>query len=200
MLGDNDNENYRHAGIARVEIINDAPTVTQRLGEHGWWWDCSTMAKYGDIAAYRDVHSDYIYVWGHPPKTVTEWPATEYVYQARVKAKDAFELDRYEYWWGRRKGWRREVLKGSEHDPESAVMWGVGQGQVVFNGPKVALRTADKVEGPWSEDREIYTAEPIAGGFVYAGVAYPFLDETGRTLTIAFTNNNHIQVIRVTFG
>jgi hypothetical protein len=91
------------------------------------------MAKYGDIAAYRDVNSDYIYVWGHPPKTVTEWPATEYVYQARVKAKDAFELDRYEYWWGRKKGWRREVLKGSEHDPESAVMWGVGQGQVVFS-------------------------------------------------------------------
>ena len=64
----------------------------------------------------------------------------------------------------------------------------------------MALRTADRVEGPWSEDREIYTAEPINGGFVYAGVAYPFLDETGRTLTIAFTNNNHVQVIRVTFG
>lgn len=91
------------------------------------------MAKYGDIAAYRDVKSDYIYVWGHPPKTVTGWPATEYVYQARVKAGEAFELDKYEYWWGRAKGWRREVLKGPEHDPESAVMWGVGQGQVVFS-------------------------------------------------------------------
>ena len=68
-----------------------------------------------------------------------------------------------------------------------------------LDGPKVALRTADKVEGPWSEDREIYEAEPINGGFVYAGVAYPYLDETGRTLPIAFTNNNHIQVIRVTF-
>lgn len=67
------------------------------------------------------------------------------------------------------------------------------------DGPKVALRTAAKLEGPWSEDREVFEAEPIDGGFVYAGVAYPFLDETGKTLTIAYTNNNHIQVIRVTF-
>ncbi|UKZ57337.1 hypothetical protein TrVGV298_011190 [Trichoderma virens] len=205
----NDHENYRHAGIARVELIDGAPTVTKRLGDDGWWWDCSTTAKYGDVATYRDVNSEYIYVWGHPPKTVTEWPETEYIYQARVKATEAFDLDKYEYWWGRAKGWQSEML--SEHNPETAVLWGVGQGQVVYsewfkcyiyvhlNGPKVALRTAAKPEGPWSEDREVFTAEPIDGGFVYAGVAYPFLDETGKTLTIAFTNNNHIQVIRVTF-
>ncbi|KAL5085863.1 hypothetical protein Trisim1_009933 [Trichoderma cf. simile WF8] len=205
----NEHENYRHAGIARVEVIDGVPTTTKRLGEHGWWWDCSTTAKYGDIATYRDVNSEYIYAWGHPPKTVTEWPATEYIYQTRVKATEAFDLDKYEYWWGRAKGWRKELL--NEHNPETAVMWGAGQGQVVYsewfkcyiyvhlNGPKVALRTAAKVEGPWSEDREVFEAEPIDGGFVYAGVAYPFLDETGKTLTIAYTNNNHIQVIRVTF-
>jgi hypothetical protein len=77
------------------------------------------------------VNSDYIYIWGHPPKPVTEWPATEYVYQARVKAADAFDLDKYEYWWGRKKGWQTEVL--SEHNAETAVMWGVGQGQMVYS-------------------------------------------------------------------
>lgn len=45
----------------------------------------------------------------------------------------------------------------------------------------------------------MFTADPVDGGFVYAGVAYPYLDETGTTLTIACTNNNHIQVIKVTF-
>lgn len=124
-------ENYRHAGIARVEVIDGAPTVTKRLGDKGWWWDCSKTAKYGDIAAYRDVKSEYIYIWGHPPKSVTEWPSTEYVYQARVKASEAFELDKYEYWWGRAKGWQKEVL--SKHNPEMAVMWGVGQGQIVYS-------------------------------------------------------------------
>ncbi|EHK26883.1 uncharacterized protein TRIVIDRAFT_33778 [Trichoderma virens Gv29-8] len=127
----NDHENYRHAGIARVELIDGAPTVTKRLGDDGWWWDCSTTAKYGDVATYRDVNSEYIYVWGHPPKTVTEWPETEYIYQARVKATEAFDLDKYEYWWGRAKGWQSEML--SEHNPETAVLWGVGQGQVVYS-------------------------------------------------------------------
>lgn len=63
----------------------------------------------------------------------------------------------------------------------------------------MALRTAPKPEGPWSQDKEVYEATPIDGGFVYAGVAYPHLDETGKTLTIAYTNNNHTQVIKVTF-
>ncbi|KAH6609930.1 conserved secreted [Trichoderma cornu-damae] len=205
----NEHENYRHAGIARVEVIDEVPTITKRLGDGGWWWDCSKTAKYGDIAAYRDVKGEYIYIWGHPPKTATEWPATEYVYLARVRAAEAFDLGEYEYWWGRDKGWRAELL--SEHNPETAVMWGVGQGQVVYsewfkcyiyvhlNGPNVALRTAPRPEGPWSDDQEVFTAEPIEGGFVYAGVAYPYLDETGRTLTVAFTNNNRIQVIRVAF-
>lgn len=63
----------------------------------------------------------------------------------------------------------------------------------------MALRTSEKLEGPWSEDREVFSATPIPGGYVYAGVAYPYLDETGKTLTVAYTNNNHIQVARVTF-
>ncbi|GFP55887.1 hypothetical protein TASIC1_0006005700 [Trichoderma asperellum] len=205
----NDHENYRSAGVARIEVIEGVPIITQRLGDRGWWWDCSEVAKYGDIAAYRDVNSEYIYIWGHPPNWVTEWPHTEYIYQARVKAADAFNLDAYEYWWGREKGWRTEVL--TEHNAETAVMWGAGQGQVVYseyfkcyiyvhlNGPKVALRTAPKPEGPWSQDKEVYEATPIDGGFVYAGVAYPYLDETGKTLTIAYTNNNHTQVIKLTF-
>lgn len=65
---------------------------------------------FGDIAAYRDEHSEYIYALGHPPKTVTEWPAKDYVYQARVKAQGAFDLEKYEYWWGRQQGWKKEVL------------------------------------------------------------------------------------------
>lgn len=70
---------------------------------------------------------------------------------------------------------------------------------LLADGPTVALRTAPSPEGPWSAHKDIFTAEPIDGGFVYAGVAYPHLDPSGKTLTIAFTNNNHIQVIKVEF-
>lgn len=67
-------------------------------------------------------------------------------------------------------------------------------------GGTVCLRTAPSPEGPWTGDEEIFKPDPIDGGLVYAGVAYPFLDETGETLTIGFTNNNHIQIIKASFS
>ena len=103
---ENDNEWYKGAGVARLELIDDVPTVTERLGDQGWWWDGDTQAKYGDVAAYRDVNSDWIYVLGNPPNQVSAqgFPACWYIYQARVRAADAFDLSQYEYWWGREPG------------------------------------------------------------------------------------------------
>lgn len=34
----------------------------------------------------------------------------------------------------------------------------------------------------------------------YAGVAHPYLDPSGRSMVISYTNNNNIEVIKVTFG
>lgn len=66
-------------------------------------------------------------------------------------------------------------------------------------GSTVTMRTAPTPQGPWSADKDIYKANPINGGFVYAAVVYPYLDISSKTLTVAFTNNNNIQVIKVTF-
>lgn len=127
----NDNEHYKGAGVAQIELIDDVPTVTHRFGENGWWWNGDEVAKFGDVAAYRDVNSEYIYIFGNPPNHIQDFPAKLYVYMARVPAVDAFDLEKYEYWWGREQGWKREVL--TEYNCETAVMWGVGQGQIVYN-------------------------------------------------------------------
>ncbi|KAK4466810.1 hypothetical protein QBC42DRAFT_342690 [Cladorrhinum samala] len=208
------------AGIGKVELVNDAPTVTERFGAAGYWWDANAAARYGDVCAYRDEWSDYIYVWGGPPNYYVKdseddgWgDAAGYgSYLARVRARSAFELDEYEYYWGREKGWRREVL--TTFTPETAALWGTGQGQVAWNehygcyifvhvgifGNTVMLRTALSPEGPWTPDIEVYTATPIDGGLVYAGVAHPYHDPSGNSLVISFTNNNHIEVIEVEFN
>lgn len=201
------------AGVAKVEVINDTPTVTQRFGDRGFWWDSNTTAKYGDQCAYRDERSEYIYIWGGPPNSTTGWPQAGYAYLARVKAEDAFDLDKYEYFWGRQQGWKSEVL--TKFDAETAVWWAVGQGQVAWNehyqcyvlahlsafgDGKAYLRTAQSLEGPWTPDVQIYHSEPIKGGLVYAGVQHPYLDPTGQTLVVSFTNNNHIEVIKVEFS
>lgn len=105
--------------------------VTQRYGDNGYWWPASTSARFGDIAAYRDEKSDYIYALGGPPSNETGFVNGQYIYQARVKAADAFDLSKYEYWHGRNIGWNTEPL--TEFTPETAVMWDAGQGQLTWN-------------------------------------------------------------------
>jgi hypothetical protein len=110
------------AGVAKVQVIDGTPTVIQRAKIH---------PRYGDVAAYRDVHSDYIYAWGGPPTTFKDFIGSQYVYQVRVLAKNAFDLSKYEYWWGRAQGWKSTPL--TVFNTETAVLWGTGQGQVVWN-------------------------------------------------------------------
>ncbi|TDZ37098.1 hypothetical protein CTRI78_v011172 [Colletotrichum trifolii] len=54
------------AGVAKVDVINGTPTVTQRFGDQGYWWPAHANTKYGDIVAVRDPRSDFIYAWGRP--------------------------------------------------------------------------------------------------------------------------------------
>ncbi|KAF6815743.1 conserved secreted protein [Colletotrichum plurivorum] len=200
------------AGIAKVDVIDGTPTVTQRFGDQGYWWPANTNARYGDIAAFRDLRSEYVYAWGGPPTAISGWVEGSYIYLTRVKAAEAFDISKYEYWWGTQQGWKTERL--TTFTSETATLWGTGQGQIVWSefyqcyifvhlgigGGSVFLRTATSLEGPWTPDVKIFQAEPIDGGLVYAGVAHPYLDESGKTLAISFTNNNRIQVIKATFS
>ncbi|QKX59715.1 uncharacterized protein TRUGW13939_06855 [Talaromyces rugulosus] len=68
----------------------------------------------------------------------------------------------------------------------------------VQQGDCFAIRTAPAPEGPWSDDVKVYTPTPIDSGFTYAPGVHPYLDSAGKTLTISYTNKNHIQVIKVT--
>lgn len=229
------------AGIAKVEVIPGTlnVTVTERLGDKGLWWLADDNARYGDISAYRDERSDWIYVLGGAPNTAKDYLTQNYVYQARVNFREAFDLSKYEYWHGRAKGWKSEVLK--DFNSETAVMWNSGQGQIVWSeylqcyifvhtGKSVALcsmsslelhqkrtdslaepgsnrvmmRTASQPEGPWSEDMIVYCTKvsktTYEGGQIYAGVAHPYLDPSGKTLTVTYTNHpNTIEAIKVTF-
>ncbi|KAI1323883.1 hypothetical protein F5Y16DRAFT_327639 [Xylariaceae sp. FL0255] len=214
----NTNENVLWgAGVAQVEIVNNEPTVTRRYGTTGWWWNATTNARYGDVAAYRDINLDYIYIWGGAPTMYdSDYTASQYSYLARVEAANAYDLGSYEYWWGRTSaanggGWQSDVLTTFSDD--TAVFWGVGQGQIVWSayyncyifvhlsGTNVQLRTATTIEGPWTPDITVFTATAINNGYVYAGVAHPYLDTSGKTLTISFSNDaSVIQVVKLTFN
>ena len=117
--------------MGKVELIDGTPTVTERLGQNGIFWDTATQPRYGDVAAYRDLFSDYIYAIGGAPGTQTGYTDEGYAYQVRVKSADSYDLSKYEYWHGRAAGWSTTPL--TTFDSESAVFWNVGQGQIVWN-------------------------------------------------------------------
>lgn len=120
------------AGIAVVKLVNGVPTVTERLGDRGYWWDADTCPRWGDVSAFRDPRSEFVYAWGGSPGCVKHHKdQKDLVFLTRVKAKNCFDLGSYEYWWGRGKGWSRKML--DRFDRETAVWDRTGQGQVVWN-------------------------------------------------------------------
>jgi hypothetical protein len=78
--------------------------------------------------------------------------------------------------------------------------WDTNQDLSGPGGSDIFLRTATKLEGPWTADIKVFHATPIENGLVYAGVAHPYLDPSGQTLVVSFTNNNRIQVVKISFS
>jgi hypothetical protein len=125
------NAGIKGSGVAKINIVNGAPQVTQRFGSNGFFWDGANNPRYGDVAACRDPNSDYIYALGGAPSSQTGFIAQSYVYRVRVRAENAFGLSKYEYWHGRAVGWNTTPL--TDFNSETAVMWGVGQGQITYD-------------------------------------------------------------------
>lgn len=119
-------------GIAMVKLVDGVPTVVKRFGDKGYWWPADTNPKWGDIAAFRDPNSEYVYAWGGAATSLAQDNSKkDLVFLTRVKARDGFDTSKYEYWWGREKGWSSQPLNQFNH--QTAVWKATGQGQVVWN-------------------------------------------------------------------
>lgn len=67
-------------------------------------------------------------------------------------------------------------------------------------GDVFLLRTAHKPWGPWTPDVTAFKTNIAAGEAAYAGVAHPYLDPSGKTLTVSYTHMpNDIRVNKITF-
>jgi hypothetical protein len=112
-------------------VINGTPIVTQRFGNNGYWWDQKQYPRYGDVSAYRDEKSRYIYAWGGAPSIAKDWIQAGYSYLTRVNATDVFNLQKYEYYYGPTKGWSK--TPHNQFGSDIATFWNVGQGQITYN-------------------------------------------------------------------
>lgn len=119
-------------GIAMVKLVDGVPTIVKRFGERGYWWPADTTPKWGDIAAFQDPRSEYLFAWGGAPTSLgQDNHRKDLVFLTRVKSRHCFDQSKYEYWWGRARGWSSTPLDQFDH--ETAVWKATGQGQIVWN-------------------------------------------------------------------
>ena len=58
----------------------------------------------------------------------------------------------------------------------------------------LTMRTADKLQGPWSEETVVFKAPKIfEGNLVYAPTHHPHFDDTGKSLVVSYTQDSNIQ-------
>lgn len=111
------------AGLAEVSIDDSSSIPTpkaKRLGR--FWWDGETEPWYGDVCALKA--GEHIYAYGHAKDN-------PWVYLARVKTKNATNLNSYEYWNG--ESWQHERLTYEELGEKQSVFWQINQGQVFWS-------------------------------------------------------------------
>ncbi|RMZ75339.1 hypothetical protein DV738_g5531, partial [Chaetothyriales sp. CBS 135597] len=200
------------AGVATVALTDTCPPRVKVERVARYWWDGETEPWWGDVGAIR--WKDHIYSYGHAKDS-------PFVYAARVRCHEATNLEAYEYWNGQT--WQKERPKSNEWGNDQRVFWMVNQGQVIYSNyfksflfvysdislaadnfwnSKVQVVAAPSPEGPFTtQPVMLYQAKPMTqGSTTYAAVPHPYLDCTGKTLVITFTNHpNTIQAIRVTF-
>ena len=206
------------AGIASVKLQDKKNITTERLAEY--WWDSKKGEPwYGDIGAYSD--GNYVYGYGHGGKDHM------HVFLNRAPLLGWWKLENWEYWDGAASKWSKGRLyhpgeeKAIQWNAKQGAAWSVAQGQMVWShyykkivwvystafpcddkgSHAIFARTADKPEGPWSHQTELYRVKGRKDGdFVYCAVANPYYDESGKSMVVTVNNGSMIvQAHRVEF-
>ncbi|MBU2670778.1 sigma-70 family RNA polymerase sigma factor [Actinoplanes bogorensis] len=206
------------AGVARVKADKTGATATRTRPVHSanTGEDKDTLLWgpddpwYGDIGITYDPRDKKVYAYGNGPD--------KGIYLARVPAARADDVTAYEYWDESRKAWYTGLRKVGEKQAIFGLYENYGQSNAFwsnhynawmyvtsgdFLGKTIAVRTAPKLEGPWTRLTKVSDACPAGDGACYAVAPHPEYDETGRTVLVSYTqvagDKMTLHLRRVTF-
>lgn len=198
------------AGVATVRMNGDVPEAT-RAGDH-MWNDCEP--NWGDVGITYNSQDGMVYAYGHGPSTDGELGARTYL--CRAPALQATDVNKYEYWNNDKKEWTTarfadgnfgSLKCAKEHCifdwlamNQAAPFWSNYYNKwMLLHGDSwtysdVIAKTADKLEGPWTDHGVVATTKPEGhgDGFRYACNGHPEFDPTGKTVLVTWTRNNVI--------
>ncbi len=195
---------FARYGISLITIpLNDRPPFPNAVQRETPFWRPENSSRgqlaYGgaildNSAEAGAPHPDgYVYVYG-----IQEDPSNKKAIVARVPRADFGDFDAWRYWDG--VGWSAAVvdskpIAGRISTEMSVTPLPDGRFLMVFMldtiGGQVAIRSAPRPEGPWSDFTVVYDIPipPVpAGLFTYHAKAHPHLSAPGELL-ISFNVN-----------
>ncbi|KAI9719493.1 MAG: hypothetical protein M1828_006200 [Chrysothrix sp. TS-e1954] len=196
-------ESWRNTAPVVIDISNPEDPTCTRVS-NSWWNGIENQATYGGSGAVvgqaGTADAGYWYIYGNGEDAGDEKLA---VYVARVKPADAKTQSDYQYWDG--SSWQSDQTKAV------TVLSGGLQGSISYNAHLggylylysyinyIQARFAYHPQGPWSDVTSLFNNP---GGVIYAPVALPNFDASGKTTELMYSNHAHghqQQIVKVTW-
>lgn len=205
------------AGVAPVHMEGSVP-VCKREMETLW---TKEEPCFGDVGIAFDSRDGFVYAFGKGPQQDDE-ELIRRTYLCRAPIMDAFNIDKYEYWYQDSQSWstQRMTTHGQFGTAQltteqaifpylamdrSAPFWSNYFNKWMFlygnswSQSDVYVMTADKLEGPWDKHGDMVVAstqpdgsENVAGEFRYAVNGHPEWDASGKSVFVTWTKLNEI--------
>jgi len=209
-------DNIIGAGVCTVTAEDSGPKATR---PYDTMWSASEPF-WGDIGVAYNSMDQHAYIFGHGPAIAG---IESYVYLSKVPAKDALDVNAYQYWDQNTKSWTNQRFGNGTHGTmnvtSAQAIFGlreVGQSNPFWSNyynswmfvygadvgyTDVMVKTADKLEGPWTKGFTIASTCPYknCSAIRYCVAPHPEFDPTGKTLLATWTDSNNIFSVEITW-
>lgn len=190
------------------------------------WWDGDTEPVFGDHGAV-DGQDGYIYAFGQFGATMKLYLLR--VPRTQALNLDAYEYWNGQAFTSKRLINPTEDMSVLDNTNQGSFFWSphfnkwvslsrsVCKSLLLFRCPSVedrtdsmfagdmvgiTMRTADKLQGPWSNETTVFQAPVLVdGNMAYAPTHHPHFDDTGKSLIVSYTQDYNIQqAVRIIFN
>jgi len=209
-------DNIIGAGVATVTVDASGPKATRPFDT---MWS-NSEPFWGDIGVTYNHLDQNAYIFGHGP-AISGLESN--VYLSKVPAKNALDIKSYQYWDQSTKSWTNKRF-GNGTDGTLNVTSAqaifipreVGQSNAFWSNyyntwmfvygadvgyTDVMVKTADKLEGPWTKGFTIASTCPnnTCSAIRYCIAPHPEFDPTGKTLLVTWTDSNNVLTVEITW-
>ena len=204
------------SGVATCRMGPGSVPEAQRPFDKMWGED---EPKWGDVGSTLNEQDGYVYIWGHGPDD-EKGELSSRTFLMRCPRDHPLDVHSYEYWHNGETRWMKERIgnpgPGRVQITKEMAQWdwfAMNQSKPFWSNyfnkwmflhstgwpvSEVCCKTADKLEGPWTDHGEVATTLPdhipdVGGnGWRYCVNGHAEFDPSGKTVLVTWTRDNII--------